>query len=69
MLHKHAKVTFSNNEHKSKGILDLVNLDICGPFSIASNIGSMYYVLFIDYFSHNTWIYFIKIKDEFSHSY
>jgi transposase InsO family protein len=32
--------------------------------SIASITGSMYYVSFIDDFSHKTWIYFLKTKDE-----
>jgi transposase InsO family protein len=32
--------------------------------SIASVIGSMYYVSFVDDFSRKTWIYFLKAKDE-----
>jgi transposase InsO family protein len=31
---------------------------------VASIIGCMYYVSFIDDFSHKTWIYFLKTKDE-----
>jgi hypothetical protein len=63
-LGKHAKVTFPRSEHKSKGILDLVHSDVCGPMSVASITGSMYYVSFIDDFSRKTWIYFLKTKDE-----
>jgi hypothetical protein len=64
MLGKHAKVAFPSNEHRSKEILDLVHLDVCGPMSIASILGSMYYVPFIANFSRKTWIYFLKSKDE-----
>jgi hypothetical protein len=63
-LGKHAKVAFPSNEHRSKGILDLVHSDVCGPMSVASITGSMYYVSFIDDFSRKTWIYFLKTKDE-----
>jgi hypothetical protein len=30
-LGKHAKATFPCNMHRSKGILDLVHSDVCGP--------------------------------------
>jgi hypothetical protein len=63
-LGKHAKVAFPSNEHRSKEILDLVHSDVCGPMSVASISGSMYYVSFIDDFSCKTWIYFLKTKDE-----
>jgi hypothetical protein len=61
-LGKHAKATFPSNEHKSKEILDLLHSDVCGPMLVASVIGSMYYVSFIDDFSHKTWIYFLKTR-------
>jgi hypothetical protein len=61
---KHAKVVFPSSEHKSKEILDLVYLDVCGPMSVASITGSMYYVSFIVDFSRKTWIYILKTKDE-----
>jgi transposase InsO family protein len=64
MLGKHVKAAFPSNEHRSKGILDLVYLDVCGPMSIVLIKGSMYYVSFIDDFSCKTWIYFLKTKDE-----
>jgi hypothetical protein len=63
MIGKHAKVSFPS-KHRSKEILDLVHLDVCGPMSVASITGSMQYVSFIDEFSRKTWIYFLKTKDE-----
>jgi hypothetical protein len=63
-LGKHVKATFQSSEHRSKGILDLVHLDVCGPMLVVSITGSMDYVSFIDDFSHKTWIYFLKTKDE-----
>jgi hypothetical protein len=33
---KHAKATFPSSNHRSKEILDLVHLDVCGPMSVAS---------------------------------
>jgi transposase InsO family protein len=48
--------------------LDLIHSDIGGPISIDLVKGASYYVTFIDDFSRNTWIYFVKTKDEvFSH--
>ena len=64
MIGKHAKVSFPSNDNKCKEIIDLVHSDVCGPMSIASILRSMYYVSFIDDFSHKTWIYFLKTKDE-----
>ena len=49
---------------RSKGILDLVHSYVCGPLSSPSLSGHLYYVLFIDDFSHKAWIYFMKAKSE-----
>lgn len=56
--------SFSNSDNKSKGILDLVHLDICGPMPIPSLSGYMYYVIFINDLSQKTWIYLLKSKNE-----
>jgi hypothetical protein len=63
-LGKHAKVSFPSIEHRSKGILDLVHSNVCGPLPVASITTSMYYVSFVDDFSRNTWIYSLRTKDE-----
>jgi hypothetical protein len=46
-----------------KGILDLIHTDVCGPMTVASLNGYLYYVLFIEDHSRKTWIYFLKTKD------
>jgi hypothetical protein len=63
-LSKNSKATFPSNELRSKGILDLIHLDVSGPMSVASMQGELYYVTFMDDFSRKTWIFFIKTKDE-----
>ena len=55
---------FSSSESKAKGILEIVHSDVCGPMSSSSLSKYVYYVSFIDDFSHKTWIYFLKRKDE-----
>ena len=63
-LGKNVKNKFPRNHTRSKGILGLVHLDVCGTMSSPSLSGHLYYVLFIDDFSHKAWIYFMKAKSE-----
>jgi hypothetical protein len=63
-LGKYAKTTFPSSDSRSKGILDLVHSDVCGPMSVGSLSGFNYYVTFIDDCSRRMWIYFMKTKDE-----
>jgi hypothetical protein len=44
-LGKNTKVDFPSNVSRSKGILDLIHLDVCGPMSVASMQEVSYYVL------------------------
>jgi len=64
VLGKNVKSSFPSSSRRSKGILDLVHSDICGPMSAQSLSGFLYYVLFIDDFSWKTWIFFLKAKKE-----
>ena len=63
-LGKNAKKYILNSNRRSKEILDLVHLDICGPMSTPSLSVFLYYVIFIDNFSRKTWIHFLKSKNE-----
>ena len=61
-LGKYTKTAFPSSDSKSKGVLDLIHLDLCGPMSSASLTRFEYYVTFIDDYSRNTWIYFLRRK-------
>jgi hypothetical protein len=61
---KNAKVAFPSSDSRSKGILDLVHSNVCGPMSVPSSSDYLYYVTFIDDCSRRTWIFFMKTKYE-----
>jgi hypothetical protein len=44
--------------------LQLVQSDLCGPFSSPSFSGCKYLLTFIDDFSRHTWVYLLKLKSE-----
>jgi transposase InsO family protein len=58
------KHSFPNSYNRAKGVLDIVHSDVCGPMSVASLSGYVYYVSFIDDYSCKTWIYLLKAKNE-----
>jgi hypothetical protein len=59
---KKNQVRFPSNARREKGILQLVYIDVFGPVPILLLEKSMYYVSFIDEFSRNIWIYFLRNK-------
>ena len=58
------KHSFPNSDNRAKGVLDIVHSDVCGPMLTTSLSGYVYYVSFIDDYSHKTWIYLLKEKNE-----
>jgi hypothetical protein len=61
---KHNRVRFPSGATRAKGILELIHSDVFGPVPVPSLGKSVYYVSFIDDFSRNTWIYFLRKKSE-----
>ena len=61
---KNIKNPFLKSETKSKGMLELIHSDVCGPIPSISLSGYEYYVTFIVDYSKNTWIFFLKNKSE-----
>ena len=50
--------------NKSSGVLELVHIDICGPFPMASWNGQQYFITFIDDYSHYGYLYLIHEKSQ-----
>jgi hypothetical protein len=61
---KQNRVRFPSGATRAKGILELIHSDVFGHVPIPSLGKSVYYVSFIDDFSRNTWIYFLRKKSE-----
>ena len=57
-------MSFPSGAKRANKILELVHSDVFGPVSVPSLGNSVYYVSFIDDFSKNTWIYFLRKKSE-----
>jgi IS30 family transposase len=61
---KHNRVRFSSGATRAKGILELIHSDVFGPVLVPYLGKFVNYVSFIDDFSRNTWIYFLRKKSE-----
>jgi hypothetical protein len=61
---KHNRVRFPSGATREKGILELIHSDVFGSLLVPSQGKSVYYVSFIDDFSKNTSIYFLRKKSE-----
>ena len=61
---KQNQVSFPSGAKRANKIFELVQSDVFGPVSVPSLGKSVYYVSFIDDFSRNTWIYFLRKKSE-----
>ncbi|GJU73198.1 retrovirus-related pol polyprotein from transposon TNT 1-94 [Tanacetum coccineum] len=48
----------------SKGRLNLLHMDLCGPVRIESINGKKYILVIIDDYSRYTWTHFLRTKDE-----
>ncbi|GJY58774.1 retrovirus-related pol polyprotein from transposon TNT 1-94 [Tanacetum coccineum] len=48
----------------SKGRLNLLHIDLCGPMRVASINGKKYIMVIVDDYSRYTWTFFLPSKDE-----
>ncbi|GKC18506.1 retrovirus-related pol polyprotein from transposon TNT 1-94 [Tanacetum coccineum] len=48
----------------SKGRLNLLHMDVCGPMRVASINGKKYILVIVDDYSRYTWTLFLRSKDE-----
>jgi len=62
---KHARERFpKGSAWRAHHPLQLVHSDICGPMQTKSLGKSSYFITFIDDYSRNCWVYFLKAKSE-----
>ena len=59
-----SRIPFQKVKKKTKGTLELIQSDVCGPMPSTYLSGYEYYVTFIDDYSRKAWIYFLKTKSE-----
>lgn len=53
------------NDKRALCVLDLVHCDLWGPTPVVSRDGFRYYALFVDDYSHFSWLYPLHTKSEF----
>lgn len=61
-LGKMTNQTYRTSVFKSKGILELIHTDLCGPMKVESLGKAKYFLLFVDDFSRMTFVYFVRSK-------
>ncbi len=62
-IDKHQRNVFPKDEMiRASKLLELVHSDVCGPMKTPSHGGARYFVTFIDDFSKNNYVYFLKTK-------
>ena len=66
ILGKHPEHKYERVGHeRTLDPLELIHIDIFGPFPHISMIQSKYFLTFIDVFSRFYWVYFLKLESEF----
>ena len=54
---KMIKMPFSVKGNRSKGVLELIHTDVCGPLNVRARGGFEYFITFIDNFSMYGYVY------------
>ncbi|KAL0366821.1 UNVERIFIED_CONTAM: Retrovirus-related Pol polyprotein from transposon RE1 [Sesamum radiatum] len=65
---KQHRLPFSSSNIRSKFILELIHIDLWGPYKTASLTGCNYFLTVVDDISHATWIFLLKYKSQVHHT-
>ena len=68
-LGKQTHLSFNKSESFSSAPFYLVHSDIWGPAPISTEGGSHYFVIFVDDYSHYTWIYILQHRSKLTNVY
>ena len=61
---KHHRSPFPTSVNNTKRPLELIHSDVCGKIGTPSLSGAEYFLTFIDDYTHYTWVYILKRKDQ-----
>jgi hypothetical protein len=64
LLGKMTRTPFTRTVERASDLLGLIDMDACGPMSVATRNGYRYFVTFTDYLSIYGYIYLMKHKYE-----
>jgi hypothetical protein len=62
-LGKHTRLPFFSSSHRAKHLFDLIHLDLWTS-PVVSVLGSMYYLVILDDFTHYLWTFPLKLKSD-----
>lgn len=65
-LGKSSRLPFSPSSFVAKRVLERIHCDLWGPAPVMSGQGFRFYVIFIDNWSHFSWLYPLKNKSDFT---
>ena len=61
---QHREKFLVGKSYRAKHPLEIVHSDLCGAMQTPSLSGKIYFLTFIDDFSRNVWVYFLKFKSD-----
>ncbi|GKB45085.1 ribonuclease H-like domain-containing protein, partial [Tanacetum coccineum] len=61
---KQTREPFPLSEHKSTVLVELVHLDLWGPYRVVSKEDHRYFLTIVDDFTRAVWVYLLKSKEE-----
>ena len=64
LLRKMTKLPFKGKGERTKGLLDLIHTDVCGPMFMHAKGGFVYFITFIDDYSRYGYLYLMRYKFE-----
>ena len=68
-LGKQLQLPYRSSKSRSSSLFALVHSYVWGPAPFVSKDDHRYYVIFVDDFSHYTWVYMMRSRADFFHIY